>query len=253
MVKKVKSLLKSLINNQTFPIISGPLKGVKLRVDPLIQGVYFFKPYEPDKQYALSQYLRKDSIFFDVGANVGMHSLYAFKSFPGIKIYSFEPLPKNIQYFRETIQRNKLHDIHIIPKAVGAFTGKIYFEEGVTNLQGKITEAKTSLEIDIITLDDFITNSGKYPDVIKVDVEGAEIDVLNGALKLIKSKPPIWIIELHNQEQCRLVSEFFSDKNFKLLRLVENSQHPSIVPISKPLAYWPDSDGVHGNIVAVPY
>ncbi len=234
------------------PIVGGPLKGIKLRVSPLIQGVYFFKPYEPDKQFALSKFLRNNSIFFDIGANVGMHSLYALKSFPGVKIVAFEPFPKNVSYLKEVISRNKIINIDLIPCAVGNSTGKIYFEEGATNLQGKISNEKSNIEVSIISLDYYISQSNLVPDLIKVDVEGAEIEVLKGSKQLLSKHSPIWVIELHNQEQCKLVSEFFADKNYKLLRIVGDNDLFSLIDIPKPLSFWPDPEGVHGNIVAIP-
>lgn len=250
----MKAVIKKLFTNRVLPVMSNSLKGTKLRVNDLVKGSVFIRDYEPDKQRAFRFLLRNNSIFFDVGANVGLHSFYVTRHFPNVKITAFEPLPGNAAYIREAIELNKFQNISVEEAAVSSSEGDAYFDVSKNNLMGKLAEQQTNLKVKLITLDDFVRRNNVYPDVIKIDVEGAESDVLRGSSHLIQQATPSMVIELHNPKQDLEVAGLLLSHGYSIYRLnTEPVQKDTdlLLTISKPDKSWPDPDGVWGNLIAI--
>lgn len=251
----IKQTIKSIFFGRTFPVLFGNLKGIKLKLNNLLKGSVLIRNYEPDKQLTFKLFLKENNVFFDIGANVGLHSYYVSKNIPSVDIYSFEPLPENAEYIRQTIKANSFTKINLIECAVSSKSGETYFETNTDNSRGNITNSPKDLKVKLISLDDFTQNKNVYPDVLKIDVEGAEGEVLEGARKLIASHKPIFIIELHSPEQDLYVAKFLHESDYEIYRLNEEAQTESdklLLRIKKLNASWPDPEGVFGSIVAIP-
>jgi FkbM family methyltransferase len=235
------------------PVLSSSLRGTRLRVNGLVKGSVFLHDYEPDKQNAFRFLLRGNSIFFDVGANVGLHSYYVARKFPQVKITAFEPLPGNAAYIRESVSLNNFKNISVVESAVSSSEGEAYFDENKNNSMGMLVARQTSLKVKLITLDNYVKQHDVYPDVLKIDVEGAESEVLKGAGHLIAKAAPSFIIELHNPQQDLEVARILLAHGYSIFRLNEKSTTPvnMLLPISKPGKPWPDPDGVWGNLIAI--
>jgi FkbM family methyltransferase len=251
----MKKILKKLFFNKVFTVFSGNLKGVKLRLNDLLKGGFLFKNYEEEKQKVFQLLIGEKDVFFDIGANIGLHSYFVQKKIPGVPIYAFEPLQGNIDYINEVIANNHFTDIHIVPSAVGNSNGTVYFDVQHNNSVGNITEQQTGIEVPITTLDLYVEKNGIIPTILKIDVEGAEGDVLKGSEQLIAEHQPVFVIELHTPEQDLLVAKFLLDRGYEIYRLNEeiiNEQHKLLLTIKNKNASWPDKDGVFGSIVAIP-
>lgn len=150
----------------------------------------------------------KPKVLFDVGANYGTHSLL-FSS-QGVKTFSFEPNPNCYPHFIELFKANALSP-NIVKKAVGNAIGSsiLSFPETET-WNGSIDhEAKNniqssndlkSINVDTTSLDIFTETYGVFPDLIKIDTEGFEINVLSGAEKVLTNTKPIVIFESNSKE-----------------------------------------------------
>jgi FkbM family methyltransferase len=131
-------------------------------------------------------YLEKDDIFIDVGANIGAHSLMAASKIKTGKIFSFEPSLKALKYLKENIQINNLTKvITVIDKVVSNKTGYEKFIMGkhseVDHIGGWNNLSQDTNIIPSITLDKFFKiQKISYVDLVKIDVEGAELKVLEG-------------------------------------------------------------------------
>lgn len=145
---------------------------------------------------------KSNSVFIDVGANIGYYSIWASKFNPYGKIYSFEPSVSNFKRLNENISCNNLFS-QIIPiqKAVAASSGHISMTEDLDTLNHIvkseiITENENTVKVGCINLDDFAQNENiSFIDYLKIDVEGYELDVLKGAEKLLMEKK-IGIIQM---------------------------------------------------------
>lgn len=127
------------------------------------------------------------------------------KLYPQSKVFAFEP-DKGVL---EILKKNKRENIEIIPKAVGSFNGKTKFYSfdllsssvSTLNIENvkKAPFAKQTpkeYEVEVVTLDSFCEKNKIIPDFIKIDVEGAEEDVLKGSTSLLKNYSPIIALEI---------------------------------------------------------
>lgn len=251
----MKKLVRKLLTNKVFRVIKGSLKGLKLKVTDLVHLSVFYRSYEPDKQQAFRLLVKPGDTFFDVGANIGLHSYFIARGYPGAKIYSFEPFPDNVAYIKDALNRNSFSNIQVVEAAVAAEGGEAFFEDGDDCAKGKLSDKQTSRKVKLVSLDEFASNSKIWPDILKVDVEGAESEVLRGAEKVIANKKPVFIIELHNPAQDLKVSEFLDQHQYEIYRLNplagENHKKQVLLPIRNLKSSWPDPEGVWGSIVAI--
>jgi FkbM family methyltransferase len=137
-------------------------------------------------------------VFFDVGANIGSYALSLHRK--AKKIYAFEASKTNINYLEDNIRANGIDNIKTINKAISSEDNrniKIYLSPDAggnhsiyDKFDGKYENIKT------ITLDSFYhRNNIEEIDIIKIDVEGAEFDVIKGANQTLNKFKPLLIIE----------------------------------------------------------
>lgn len=251
----MKKIILSLLNGRVLPVLGSQLKGLKLRINPLLAFTLFWKNTEPEKHFVYKLLIKDNDVIFDVGANTGMHSYFFSRSFKKAKVYAFEPLPANAGYIKDAISLNRITNIELVNAAVGAKTGEIYFNTASNNSQGFITEQESDLKVKLESLDNFIESRHVFPDFIKIDVEGAESQVLEGFKNSIEGVQPIMIIESHTPDNDRAISVFFQQQPYIIYRLAgidECLKGKPFIPIKNLNATWPDIDGVWGNIVAIP-
>jgi len=142
--------------------------------------------------------LRKDSVFLDVGANIGYFSVLSASKITQGKIFAFEPVPKTLSYLRRNIILNQL-SARVYPQgaAVGNKDGFVFV---TTNMHGRnrITpfRKKNCMKVRALTLDTFCREMNiQRVELIKADVEGAELLVLKGGEKLISRNKPFLVLE----------------------------------------------------------
>jgi len=209
--KLLRFPLKLIPEKTVLPILQGPLKGKKWIKGSSINGCWL-GTYELDKQVLFSKYVKPGTIVFDVGANVGLYSLLAsvFAGENG-KVFSFEPLPENIYYLKKHIGLNNLKNVKVIEKAVSDKVSTVRFNFGDNRSSGHISN-DGEIEVVTINLDEFIKEGNPLPDLIKMDIEGAEYEALLGAKELLKSKKPVIFLATHSAElraKClKLIAEF---------------------------------------------
>lgn len=244
-----------------------PLNGIKLFFDPtgpwqkkMLEGSYDSFLFDRLKTMNL-----EGKIIFDIGAHIGYHSIY-FSKLVGKngKIFAFEPHLKNIERFKLILEKNKngLDNISVYDFAIsdkvgteefnlnediesgrssGNFIGhadtfwnrSVYLEKGFNKISVKtysVDSLKDNLGINIL------------PDIIKIDVEGAEYLVLLGARQILKIKKPILFIEIHSiLDMFNVASFLFSlEYNLTILRkessgicFIEATPRPFKMPILK--------------------
>lgn len=146
---------------------------------------------------------RPPQVFFDIGANYGLHSVLLLVH--GVRVVSFEPNPACHERFRAVCALNGV-SCDIRPVALGARDGwcELWFPpsdtwEGTTDAgMREHLSAREPIMVTAVeqrTLDGFVRESGLAPDLVKMDTEGTEADVLRGALHTLKSRHPTVIFE----------------------------------------------------------
>lgn len=148
-------------------------------------------------------------LLVDVGANVGYFSLIWLGSHPLNSCISVEASPRNMAIIEANIARNKLHKrMRLVKAAASNKKESVKFNIGPieqTGWGGITTEKNNNtLEVEAVTLDD-ILNDRPVVDLLKIDVEGAELLVLQGAYNMIKNKKIRKIYFEENEMRTRLL------------------------------------------------
>lgn len=179
-------------------ILRGALKGYKLIMGaPAGSGKgisIIFNLSEPERLKITTDLISKNFICFDIGANIGIYSLL-FSRYSKL-VYAFEPLPRNLSFLHRMLKLNKVKNVIIVPCAVADKNGLSWFKTASNVAEGTL-DASGTQRVSTISLDSFITKRKIRPNLLKIDVEGAELQVLEGAKNFLIKNKPIIIIETH--------------------------------------------------------
>ena len=196
----------------------GPAKGLWLKLNPRTGRDYFQGVVEPEVQQTLAEHLRAGMTVYDIGANIGFFSLLAARLVGNEgRVVAFEADPEVAARLREHAARNGFSSIAVEEKAVWSRTGEVRFARsdpaaspdlGLGHIEMDGT-AKNSIGVAAVSLDDYVKHASA-PDFVKCDVEGAEVEVVRGAQRLLAGKRPVVLCELHSEENRRTLGEEFS-------------------------------------------
>jgi FkbM family methyltransferase len=161
---------------------------------------------EMSVQEAMKRLLAEGEVFYDVGANVGFFSLAGARHVgPAGAVYAFEPVPENAAAIRASAGLNGLSNLEVVEKAAGRTSGRdrLLLVEDLSwshlESQGWHPRTRDTLEIEIVAIDELVAAGAmRPPQLVKIDVEGAEIDVLEGMRATIEQHRPAIVCELHD-------------------------------------------------------
>jgi len=168
-------------------------------------------------------------VFFDVGANYGLHSLLF--AMQGVRTVSFEPNPQCHDYLRQVAKLNHLNcDVQSLALGEKEDSVELLFPNGETwlgsvdlGVQSALTKQFSSfskIRIARTTLDAFVERSGNVPDLIKIDTEGSELNVLKGARLVLAEHHPAIVFECRSADGYRSdVHSFLLEMGYVIVRL----------------------------------
>jgi FkbM family methyltransferase len=214
---------------------SGSGKGLWLNLDPFYEEPYLDGEYELPIQKLLAKYLPRGSTFYDIGGHIGFISMIAARLVGKEgRVFSFEPDPENATKTQEHVKRNLLGQVEVVPFAVWSQCGHVVFSlppRSSGRAVGKVVPTSslhtrdTEIEVQAITLDSF-AHDHPVPDLIKIDVEGAEAQVLEGAGEVFDCAKPTLIVEVHHQQAEAQVVGWLREKGYALEWLTQESGFP---------------------------
>jgi len=170
--------------------------GFSLAGDPSMAGA----GWESDEVESFLGLIRTHDAVLDIGANVGFYSCLAASR--GKRTIAFEPSPRNLNFLYRNLSENNLTGVEIFPLGLAGKCGlgRIYGFGGISSFVPGWAQAREahSLLVPLITLDTIA--SGRFQNeklLIKMDVEGFELEVLAGAAKTLDRTPkPTWMVEI---------------------------------------------------------
>jgi FkbM family methyltransferase len=209
------SLSLFFVRRKSIPIMVGPLKGRHLpKAEALSNLSMLFGKYEPQVVSVLISMPDPIKVAYDIGAYVGFMSLVlAERASSEGKVFAFEPSPENIAVMQRLIIQNNLqHKVSLIPIALADKNGEenlinwksssMHFLESALN--GQKACNCSSIYVTTCTLDSFVFEQlNPPPDLIKIDVEGAEALVIQGGLRTLDVYSPKLIIEIHGPNNAQ--------------------------------------------------
>jgi len=146
-----------------------------------------------------------ESVFFDIGAHIGLYSLPASIVMGSWgKVYAFEPARQNYSTLLRHVQLNRATNICVYNCLIGDRDSEVTFYEDPldANPMNSLTllkepERYVPRKVKQLTLDTFCRDENVVPDVIKIDVEGAELYVLEGAQEVLMKHRPLIFLSVH--------------------------------------------------------
>jgi FkbM family methyltransferase len=193
-------------------VLQGPLRGKKWLVGSGNHGCWLGS-YEYSKQRAFSAAIRPGDVVYDLGSNVGFYTLLAsVLSGPRGRVFSFEPVPENLDFLRKHLAINNVTNCTVYAAAVGAWSGTANFLPGAERSSGRLDSAAGSLAVTTLALDDLVAGGQlPLPSVIKCEIEGGEFEALKGAAKTLATAFPAIFLATHGagvpQDCCGLLHD----------------------------------------------
>jgi len=138
--------------------------------------------------------LQPTEIFIDIGANIGVYTILASKVV-NAKSIAFEPIPQTFEKLKDQIQINQInHLVTLVNKGVGEKNQTLFFtnNKNTMNKVSVIGETKNTSQVEVITLDGQLDRDKNY--LFKIDVEGFESNVIEGAHQILSSPNVVAII-----------------------------------------------------------
>jgi FkbM family methyltransferase len=157
-----------------------------------------------------------DSVL-DVGGHIGYFSLYFAHLASAGTVHAFEPGPNNLPYIRENL--SQASNATLFEQGVGSFPGTLtLYTEQLTgqnnsfvqdyamfeaNKAAAFSEATVeAVDVPVVTLDSHCATHGLTPAFVKIDVEGYELQALQGALELLQTGRPVLMVEVSQEHEA---------------------------------------------------
>ena len=184
--------------------------------------------------------------FFDVGANVGLYTWEVRKVCPTRKILAFEPDPENIKLLEKTLRGANLQNVEICKCALSNQLAEVsFFQDNLTSATGCVAGkdkpwieqylngSANEIRVKTETLDS-VVRQDRSPSLIKIDVEGHEVEVLQGARNTLSEAKPLMIIDSFPPKQSTVLS-LLDELGYQSM---DADRHASINPKTTNLFAW---------------
>jgi FkbM family methyltransferase len=205
--------------SQSLTVLTGPLAGM-IRYGPFVTSDLAFArgKYESEIVAFLAEHCGPHDIAFDVGANVGYHTMLLSRLVGSEgRVVAFEPVPTTAAWLEETLRRNDLTNVTVLRTALGASAGVgrmrigpaseaglAHLVDSAAGYRSHFTGATRVIDVPITSIDQLLrAEELPMPTVIKIDVEGAELQVLRGASETLATARPTVVTELWGGENVR--------------------------------------------------
>jgi len=211
----LKHTFKCLLSWIVVKVRSGPIKG--FRWIATSGGGFVTGRQEYYKTRAFIKNYRKGDILFDIGAHIGYFSAIAANINKGEgHIFAFEPRPMNASFFKRHMRLNRISNFTLYEAAAGSTDTEVMFDSAHGSATGFVSE-KGDIKVKQLHPDRMVA-AGELPlpGFIKIDVEGAECDVLKGLQKTISDARPKMIVATHNEECHNFVINFLKSNNYRI-------------------------------------
>jgi FkbM family methyltransferase len=209
-VRATRSLARALGVRTVRQVVNGlplrvPIDAVKGVPNP-------FRTYrvehESPLQAELVAHLRPGGVVFDVGAHLGEFAFPAANAVGvGGRVFAFEANPTTARQLGEIARLNGYAQVEVVEGAVGREEGTVSFSARGNSADSGVTTARKAggsfveqVEVPVRPLDAFVAARGVAPDLVKVDVEGFEVEVLAGAARTLRDHAPVVCVEVHPRD-----------------------------------------------------
>ena len=216
--------LRLIPRNFTMRVLQGRLRGKRWIVGSFNHGCWLGS-YEFAKQNLIAETVEEGSVFFDIGAHVGFYTLLG-SSLVGDKgkVFAFEPLPRNIAYLERHLQLNGVTNTTLFKAAVSDRSGTARFSEESGHSLGMLGD-DGALTVDVVSLDELLASGAILPpDTMKIDVERAELAVLQGARRILTEACPAIFLTTHGSHLRRQCVAYLESLGYRCRPVTEGRE-----------------------------
>lgn len=201
---RAAAILRPIINRlvpsgaRILTVRSGCGAGLRLMIEPASEKYYWSGAHEPHVQEALVETLRRGDNYWDVGAHIGFMALLAARAVgQSGSVVAFEPLPATLDRLKASIAATGSTNVTVEPVALTSRTGEQTLHSGPVSTMWTLAADRGGVNSAIVMCStlDAAAEARPAPDMIKIDAEGAEVDVLRGGLRLIGERRPVLLVE----------------------------------------------------------
>jgi FkbM family methyltransferase len=207
---------------------------------PIASAVLYYGLADHREMRFLLSYLRPGQTLVDVGANVGIYSLLAC-SIPGVTTVTLEPSTAAFERLTENVRLNHLQDrVTLIKAAAGRTEGAASLTIGRDAMNSLVEDTDLAVEEVQVTTLDAIAGQVAEVALVKIDVEGWETEVLEGATRCLTHQRPVLIVEVNDDEGIEAIRRRYGyqcvryDPESNLLELSEvsaaNGRNALLIP-----------------------
>ena len=215
-----------------------------------------FKIYEPNQTKIVKKYVHEGDVVIDVGAHVGYYTLLMAQLVgKNGKVYSFEPDPINFELLKKSVEINGFENVVLIQKAVSDTTEKIKLFLGDNDsainriYDAKLGDAKKSIDVESVTIDEYFKENDKLFNFIKIDSEGSEAKIINGMEKfLTKNRKLIMMTEFFpflikkSGDEPKQYLKSLENSGFELYNILDDNKETNKINSESFLKIEPDSE-----------
>jgi FkbM family methyltransferase len=216
---------------------TGPMRGLRWRRYNVLNFWYHLGLFEPHVSRLIESSLRPGDRFWDIGANGGYHTLLAARRLgPDGHVLAVEANPELAPLIESQLRLNDMANCTVMSVAVSNREGVASFAVDANSLKsslsdGKSTEESTVLEIRTTTLDALL-EVYPPPDLVKIDVEGAEVQVLEGGQRLMAAAGrPLFLVSTHGQQTAARCEEILRGHGYAVSPVPGFAQMLSASPL----------------------
>lgn len=207
-----KIVFGKLLPKVSYPVVCGPLRGARFILGALAgecggASVYFDK-VEPEQTGTFVRMVKKGHVVFDIGANAGYYTVLSARlAGPQGRVIAFEPAVRNLAYLYRHVTLNRLTNVTIVPAACSHAMALAFFSQGPNCATGHLGAENERQGDPVVTVsvDDVAQQLDLLPDIVKIDVEGAEMNVLQGMQATLQKAKPAVLLSVHSEalrHQC---------------------------------------------------
>ena len=226
--KSGRFLFGKVLPRAAYPVVSGPMRGTKFILGALAGegggASVYFNGMETEQTAMMLAELGAGKVFFDIGANVGYYTILASRAVGRAgSVVAFEPVVRNLVFLQRHVDLNRAANVKILPFALSEKNSIASFSLGNNSAMGHLVESNGAsngknndlVYVPTVSLDEIAAKLNLAPDVMKIDVEGAEMDVFRGGRETLAKAKPVIFLSTHSPQLRRECLDFLGEIGYK--------------------------------------
>ncbi len=226
--------LLSTKREEWFEFKTGPRQGMKMKLRLPEENEFFLETHDPQITRLLCDLLFPSQVFLDVGAHIGYYTLLASRLIgSGGKVFAIDPSPDTVNRLREHVMFNGCQNVQVLEVAAASrdeaqqlieyaasTLNRVEMGKGEIPLPHESWSPRSQRSVAGRTLDSLLEdNQISPPNFVKIDVEGLEVEVVEGMGKMLDEHKPKLLIEFHHGRAVQEIPRLLEKQDYHAYRI----------------------------------